>query len=173
MKDLTESFGVIEKSLSFLKICSKPTFFPSISDYSKYYLKCNLQETDLFRVIAICPELYNYSYEVNEKTKNYELYIHKDNSKVASQSTIDDDTPNNTQRTLEEQKSSNGNPAFLKNLRTQMWNDSIYAYLFDKHEEFLTYLKMQEFELPLLCKTYNLSLLIKISNRQEQGSIQL
>ena len=127
MKNLTESFKKIEKSLSFLGICSKATFFPNVKKYARDYLKYEIEENDLFKILSVCPNIYTYSWELNEKKKEHEIYLYR--SGVNGKKTQDSDE-------ISSQKNI-GCGNLTQNLRLQLWIDSLYIYLLEKHDNFL------------------------------------
>jgi hypothetical protein len=144
LKNLTESFKKIEKSLAFLGICSKPTFFPNIKEYARHYLKFDLEENDLFKILAICPNLYKYSYELNEKTTENEIFLFR-NGATANQGLA-----GATQGTPDEVSSQKNFGCWNLNAtqRLQLWTESVYTYLIRRHDEFLIWL-VPDVEIPI------------------------
>lgn len=141
LKILTGTFKIIEKSINFLKICSKTPYFNAIQDYSKKYLRSEVQENDLFRIMSICPDIYTHSYELNENTHDYELYVNHiaHTSKLTTQISKDTKAESmfdqkNSVKAPQLQKS---NSVFFQDKRMYLWNEAIYKYLLEKHEDFL------------------------------------
>ena len=139
LKSLTETFRMIEKSLGFLQLCSKTTFFPDIKNYIRIHLRSEIHEIDIFRIMTICPDMYKHSYEINEKSNDYEIYITHvvHTSKLASQFCHETKSA-----VLLDPKSVGKSATLQKNTpavdyRLHMWNNSIYKYVLEKHENFL------------------------------------